>query len=559
MTYTCSDLPFTAAYHHDLTDMISPGQAAVLPGYAGGRKRKRNKTRKKSKNKTRKNKYIKKKNRRGGYITQAQQKAFNPKLAEASNNARANKDLIRENAEKRRKEKALKAEKAFKEAQGKEEKEKQAKEDLSKLFDFNPAPEPPSIFEGFEINSESKPQEPRGPPPPTPQEPMGPPPPTPQEPTGPPPPTPQEPESSEENVFFAPRISHIVDQKISEKKKKLKENLDLIRNDILNDYTKNVGSIEYIKNILNEDIYNESEIESIKDFDALNKIIEKIKNKFLFPEDENIKLVTKENLLKYFLSLYELDNFTTTCVKCKYDNNNNKVMKNNKSFFDIQTQGSVKGFINKIYRNVNKKFKLLQKDLDNEIKDIKNNDFHVFIENKLSEIFNSIPDYNDYLDLIIKIIDSNKSKISSNNIDKVHNYLVKLGDKYRELLNKETQKSNPIQFKMTERPRAWAHDQNIKQMETVKKSEPVQEPVTNKKGFFGKIKGFFSGGRKITRKKRNKRNKTRKNRTRKYRTKRNKTKTNTKRRNQTKRKKTKTNTKRRNQTKRKKNRTMRRS
>jgi hypothetical protein len=48
MTYTCSDLPFTAAYHHDLTDMISPGQAAVLPGYAGGGKRKRNKTRKKT-------------------------------------------------------------------------------------------------------------------------------------------------------------------------------------------------------------------------------------------------------------------------------------------------------------------------------------------------------------------------------------------------------------------------------------------------------------------------------------------------------------------------------
>ena len=41
MTYTCSDLPFTAAYHHDLSDMISPGQAAVLPGYAGGGKLKK--------------------------------------------------------------------------------------------------------------------------------------------------------------------------------------------------------------------------------------------------------------------------------------------------------------------------------------------------------------------------------------------------------------------------------------------------------------------------------------------------------------------------------------
>jgi len=37
---TCADLPFTTAYHHDLGDMISPGQPALVTGYAGGGKRK---------------------------------------------------------------------------------------------------------------------------------------------------------------------------------------------------------------------------------------------------------------------------------------------------------------------------------------------------------------------------------------------------------------------------------------------------------------------------------------------------------------------------------------
>ena len=40
MSYSCGDLPFTTAYHHDLGDMISPGQPALVSGYSGGGKRK---------------------------------------------------------------------------------------------------------------------------------------------------------------------------------------------------------------------------------------------------------------------------------------------------------------------------------------------------------------------------------------------------------------------------------------------------------------------------------------------------------------------------------------
>ena len=44
MTYTCADLPFTTAYHHDLNDMISPGQPALVSGYAGGGKLRKKKS-----------------------------------------------------------------------------------------------------------------------------------------------------------------------------------------------------------------------------------------------------------------------------------------------------------------------------------------------------------------------------------------------------------------------------------------------------------------------------------------------------------------------------------
>ena len=60
MTTACSELPFTTAFHSDLSDMISPGQPVILDGYAGGGKRKTRKSRKKTKSKKlRKNKTTK--------------------------------------------------------------------------------------------------------------------------------------------------------------------------------------------------------------------------------------------------------------------------------------------------------------------------------------------------------------------------------------------------------------------------------------------------------------------------------------------------------------------
>ena len=54
MTYTCADLPFTTAYHHDLSDMISPGQPALVAGYTGGGKRKSKRLRSKRVKRSRK-------------------------------------------------------------------------------------------------------------------------------------------------------------------------------------------------------------------------------------------------------------------------------------------------------------------------------------------------------------------------------------------------------------------------------------------------------------------------------------------------------------------------
>ena len=56
MTYTCADLPFTAAYHHDLNDMISPGQPALVSGYAGGGKHRKTKRSKVKRSKVKRSK-----------------------------------------------------------------------------------------------------------------------------------------------------------------------------------------------------------------------------------------------------------------------------------------------------------------------------------------------------------------------------------------------------------------------------------------------------------------------------------------------------------------------
>ena len=71
MTTACSELPFTTAFHSDLSDMISPGQPVILDGYAGGGKRKRRKSRKKTrkskkpiKNKTKRTKKSRKRTRK---------------------------------------------------------------------------------------------------------------------------------------------------------------------------------------------------------------------------------------------------------------------------------------------------------------------------------------------------------------------------------------------------------------------------------------------------------------------------------------------------------------
>ena len=59
MSYTCADLPFTTAYHHDLNDMISSGQPALVSGYAGGGKRSKKRSRKVKKSKVRKSRKVK--------------------------------------------------------------------------------------------------------------------------------------------------------------------------------------------------------------------------------------------------------------------------------------------------------------------------------------------------------------------------------------------------------------------------------------------------------------------------------------------------------------------
>lgn len=71
MTTACSELPFTTAFHSDLSDMISPGQPVILGGYAGGGKIKTRKSRKKTrkskkprKNKTKRTKKSRKRTRK---------------------------------------------------------------------------------------------------------------------------------------------------------------------------------------------------------------------------------------------------------------------------------------------------------------------------------------------------------------------------------------------------------------------------------------------------------------------------------------------------------------
>ena len=41
MSYTCADLPFTTAHSLNFDDIIAPGKAAVVAGYAGGGKKRK--------------------------------------------------------------------------------------------------------------------------------------------------------------------------------------------------------------------------------------------------------------------------------------------------------------------------------------------------------------------------------------------------------------------------------------------------------------------------------------------------------------------------------------